>query len=202
LSKEPFSSIRGGQFMSVDRYLTSLAETLAAVPREPLRAIEEALWQTYLRDGTIIICGNGGSAATASHFACDLAKWTISGGCRRLRALALTDNVPVMTAWSNDTAYERVFVEQVMSLYRPGDTLVAISGSGNSPNVLRAVEWMASQGAMTIGLTGFDGGKLATLAQIAVVVPSHFMPEVEDVHIAICHSLAVALGERIGIECL
>ena len=98
--------------MSVDRYLASLAETLAAVPREPLRAIEETLWQTYLRDGTIIICGNGGSAATASHFACDLAKWTISDGCRRLRALALTDNVPVMTAWSNDTAYERVFVER------------------------------------------------------------------------------------------
>ncbi len=186
--------------MRVDGYLASLAETLAAVPREPLRAIEKALWQTYLRDGTIIVCGNGGSAATASHFACDLVKWTVSDGCRRLRALALTDNVPVMTAWSNDTAYERVFVEQVMSLYRPGDTLVAISGSGNSPNVLRAVEWMASQGAVTIGLTGFDGGKLATLAQIAVVVPSHFMPEVEDVHIALCHSLTVALGERIGAE--
>ncbi len=184
--------------MRVDRYLTSLAATLAAVPREPLRAIEEALWQTYLRDGTIIICGNGGSAATASHFACDLAKWTITDGRRRLRALALTDNVPVMTAWSNDTAYERVFLEQVMSLYRPGDTLVAISGSGNSPNVLRAVEWMAAQGATTIGLTGFGGGKLAGLVQIAIVVPSHFMPEVEDVHSAICHSLAVALGERIG----
>ncbi|MGQ9549453.1 MAG: D-sedoheptulose-7-phosphate isomerase [Roseiflexus sp.] len=186
--------------MRIDEYLASLATTLTTVPRDPLHAIEEALWQTYLRDGAIIICGNGGSAATASHFACDLAKWTISGGCRRLRALALTDNVPLMTAWSNDTAYERVFVEQVMSLYRPGDTLVAISGSGNSPNVLRAVEWMASQGAVTIGLTGFNGGKLVTLAQIVVVVPSHFMPEVEDVHLALCHSLAVALGERIRIE--
>ncbi|MGB9755059.1 MAG: phosphoheptose isomerase [Roseiflexus castenholzii] len=186
--------------MRVDQYLTSLAATLAAVPREPLRAVEEALWQTYLRDGTIIICGNGGSAANASHFACDLAKWTLTDGRRRVRAIALTDNVPVMTAWSNDAAYERVFVEQVISLYRPGDTLVAISGSGNSPNVLRAVEWMAAQGATTIGLTGFAGGKLAGLAQIVVVVPSHCMPEVEDAHSAICHSLAVALGERISAE--
>ena len=182
----------------LDNYLTTLATTLAAVPREPLRAIEDALWATYQRDGTIIICGNGGSAATASHLACDLAKWTVTSGRRRVRALALTDNVPVMTAWSNDTAYERVFVEQLMSLYRPGDTLVTISGSGNSPNVLRAVEWANEQTATTIGLTGFSGGKLAGLAQIALVAPSHFMPEVEDVHSAICHGLAVALGERIS----
>lgn len=181
----------------IDGYLTSLAAALSAVPGESLRAIEDALWQTYERDGTIIICGNGGSAATASHFACDLAKWTVTPERRRLRALALTDNIPVMTAWSNDTAYERVFVEQLMSLYRPGDTLVTISGSGNSLNVLRAVEWANTQRAPTIGLTGFNGGKLAGLATLALIAPSHFMPEVEDIHSAICHGLAVALGERI-----
>lgn len=180
----------------VDRYLNELAAKLAATPRAPIAAIEQALWETYERDGTIIVCGNGGSAATASHFACDLAKWTIHEGRRRLRALALTDNVPVMTAWSNDAAYERVFVEQLASLYREGDTLVAISGSGNSPNVLRAVEWANARGAPTIGLTGFGGGKLAGLAQIPLVAPSHFMPEVEDVHVALCHGLAVSLGER------
>jgi D-sedoheptulose 7-phosphate isomerase len=181
----------------VDQYLTSLAQALTSTPREPLGLIEQALWQTYERDGTIIVCGNGGSAATASHFACDLAKWTVTPGRRRLRALALTDNVPVMTAWSNDTAYERVFVEQLMSLYRPGDTLVAISGSGNSPNVLRAVEWANEQDAPTLALTGFGGGKLATLARHALVAASHFMPEVEDVHSAITHGLAVSLGERL-----
>ena len=181
----------------VHTYLTSLANAIAATPREALQEIEQALWETYERDGTIIVCGNGGSAATASHFACDLAKWTVVSGKRRLRALALTDNIPVMTAWSNDTAYERVFVEQLMSLYRPGDTLVAISGSGNSPNVLRAVEWANGQELPSVGLTGFDGGKLASLARHAVVVASHFMPEVEDVHSAICHGLAVSLGERI-----
>jgi D-sedoheptulose 7-phosphate isomerase len=181
----------------VDSYLASLAQVLAATPREPLRAIEQALWETYERDGTILVCGNGGSAATSTHFACDLSKWTLSEGKRRLRALALTDNAALMTAWSNDTAYERVFLEQLMSCYRPGDTLVAISGSGNSPNVLRAVEWANAQGATTIGLVGFGGGKLAPLATHALVAPSHFMPEVEDVHSAICHGLAVALGLRV-----
>jgi D-sedoheptulose 7-phosphate isomerase len=181
----------------IDTYLTSLASVLSATPREPLRAIAAALFETYQRDGTIIICGNGGSAATATHFACDLGKWTVTEGRRRLRALALTDNVALMTAWSNDTAYERVFVEQLMSCYRPGDTLVAISGSGNSPNVLRAVEWANAQGAPTVALAGFGGGKLAALARHVLVAPSHFMPEVEDVHSAITHGLAVTLGELI-----
>src|SRR5579859_4078539 len=181
----------------VGRYLDSLSAALTATPREPLHAIEQTLWETYLRDGTVIMCGNGGSAATASHFACDLAKWTICEGQRRLRALALTDNVPIMSAWSNDTSYERMFVEQLISLYRPGDCLVAISGSGNSPNVLRVTEWASAQGAPTISMTGFSGGKLATISTVGIIVPSHHMPEVEDVHSALCHALAVGLGERI-----
>jgi D-sedoheptulose 7-phosphate isomerase len=178
-------------------YLGSLAQALAAVPAEQLAALEQALWETYEKDGTIIACGNGGSAATASHFACDLAKWTVTPGRRRLRALALTDNMPVFSAWANDTSYERVFVEQLMTLYRPGDTLFAISGSGSSPNVLRAVEWANAQGAATVGITGFTGGALAGLARVSLVAPSHFMPEVEDIHSAICHGLAVSIAERL-----
>jgi D-sedoheptulose 7-phosphate isomerase len=181
----------------IDHYLTEVAATLTATPREPLHLIAQALWETYTRDGTIIICGNGGSAASASHFACDLGKWTICEGCRRVRAIALTDNVPLMSAWSNDTAYDRVFAEQLITHYRPGDTLVAISGSGNSPNVLRAVDWANRQNATTIGLSGFDGGELARLARIALVVPNHSMPQVEDVHMALCHALAVNLREMI-----
>jgi D-sedoheptulose 7-phosphate isomerase len=181
----------------VDSYLTSLASVLAATPRAALDAIENILWDTYQRDGTIFVCGNGGSASTATHLACDLAKWTVTEGRRRLRALALTDNVALMTAWANDTAYERLFVEQLITQYRPGDTLVLISGSGNSPSVLRAAEWANAQGAATIGLVGFSGGKLAPLVKAAVIAPSHFMPEVEDVHSAICHAMAVSLGERI-----
>ncbi len=181
-------------------YIDSLSQALQVIPAAALVEIEQLLWETYQRDGCIITCGNGGSASTATHLACDLAKWTITVGQPRLRALALTDNVALMTAWSNDTAYDSVFVEQLKTHYRPGDTVLAISGSGNSPNVLRAIEWANEQDAPTIGLTGFDGGKLVGLARSSVVVPSHFMPEVEDLHSAICHGLAVSLGERIRVR--
>jgi D-sedoheptulose 7-phosphate isomerase len=181
----------------LDLYLSQLTRTLAILPREPLQRIARALWETYEHDGTILICGNGGSAATASHFACDLAKWTISTERRRLRALALTDNVPLMTAWSNDLSYEELFLEQLISHYRPGDLLFAISGSGNSPNVLRAIDWANQRGAPTVGLSGFDGGSMARLVRYSLHVDNHVMPQVEDVHIAVCHALAVELGLRI-----
>jgi D-sedoheptulose 7-phosphate isomerase len=184
----------------VDQYLNEFSEICKNVPRPALAAIEEALWQTYRRDSTTIVCGNGGSAATASHFASDLSKWTLSPGQPRLRALALTDNMPTLTAWGNDAGYENVFVEPLKTLYRPGDTLFAISGSGNSPNVLRAVEWANAQGAATIGITGFDGGRLARLATLPLIVPSNLMTQVEDVHMAICSALAVSLGERIAAQ--
>ena len=112
-----------------------------------------------------------------------MAKLTISADCRRVRALALTDNIPLMTAWSNDQAYVDVFVEQLISLYRPGDLLFAISGSGNSPNVLRAVEWANDRGAPTVGLTGFDGGELARLARLSLHVNNNAMPQVEDIQL-------------------
>jgi D-sedoheptulose 7-phosphate isomerase len=179
-------------------YLHQVAQTLDQLPRQPLDQIAEALWETYERDGTILICGNGGSAASASHFACDLAKLTISADSRRVRALALTDNIPLITAWSNDQGYADVFVEQLIGLYRPGDLLFAISGSGNSPNVLRAVEWANDRDAPTVGLTGFDGGKLARLARHSLHVQNDVMPQVEDIHIAICHGLAVAMRQRIA----
>jgi D-sedoheptulose 7-phosphate isomerase len=183
---------------ALTNYLTQMQQSLAELPQEPLAAIAEAIWATYQRDGTLIVCGNGGSAATASHFACDLSKWTIQPGARRVRALALTDNVPLMTAWSNDQGYSDVFVEQLMALYRPGDTVFAISGSGNSPNVLRAIEWANQQGAPTIGISGFDGGKLAQMARYALRVDNYVMPQVEDVHSVICHALAVNLGLQLA----
>ena len=181
----------------LDAYLRDVAGALLSLPQRALEAIDEALWETYARDGTILVCGNGGSAATASHFVCDLAKWTARPGCRRVRALALTDNVPTITAWSNDQGYEDVFVEQLSAHYRPGDTLVAISGSGNSPNVLRATVWANRMGAPTIGFVGFDGGELARLARHTLWVENRSMPQIEDVHMALCHAFAVQLGARI-----
>jgi D-sedoheptulose 7-phosphate isomerase len=179
------------------RYLSELAALLAAVPEHEVAAAEELLWETYARDGTVIALGNGGSAATASHFASDLLKWTIAPGRRRVRAIALTDNVAAITAWSNDAAYERAFAEQVASLARPGDVVVALSCSGESASVLRAVEQASEQGAATIGLCGATGGALARAVDVAVVVAHDFLPQVEDVHLALCHGLAVGLGERI-----
>lgn len=178
-------------------YLELVSHSLQRLPQPHLEQIAEALWQTYERDGTVIVCGNGGSAATASHFACDLSKWTIRPGARRVRAMALTDNIPVMTAFSNDQGYEDVFVEQLMTHYRPGDLLFAISGSGNSPNVLHAVAWANTQNATTVGVCGFDGGKLKALAKICLHVETNHMAAVEDVHSTICHALAVNLGKQI-----
>lgn len=178
-------------------YLRQVSQVLQQLPQQSLTEIADALWATYERDGTIIVCGNGGSAATASHFACDLAKWTIRPGARRVRALALTDNIPVITAFSNDQSYSDVFVEQLMTHYRPGDMLFTISGSGNSPNVIQAVAWANAQGAETVGITGFDGGQLASIARTSLHVHNNHMPQVEDVHSTICHALAVEIGFRI-----
>lgn len=181
----------------LSRYIDQVAASLRHLPREQLRQVASALWATYERDRTIFVCGNGGSAATASHFVCDLAKSTIRPGARRVRALALTDNVPLLTAWSNDQSYADVFVEQLAAHYREGDLIVAISGSGNSPNVLRAIEWGNQVGATTVGLSGFDGGALARLATVALQVENFVMPQVEDLHLLICHALAINLGALI-----
>jgi D-sedoheptulose 7-phosphate isomerase len=181
----------------LEGYLSQVVRTVQQLPQPPLERIASALWGAYERDATIFVCGNGGSAATASHFACDLSKWTIHGRARRVRAIALTDNVPLLTAWSNDQGYADVFVEQLRALYRPGDLVVAISGSGKSPNVVRAVQWAGTEGATTVGITGFDGGQLARSAEIVLRVNSSSMPQIEDVHSMICHALAVNLGRQI-----
>lgn len=178
-------------------YFVQMSRTLEQLPLAPLQQIADALWDAYERDATIFVCGNGGSAATASHFVCDLSKWTIQAQARRVRAIALTDNVPLITAWSNDQNYADVFVEQLKALYRDGDVIVAISGSGNSPNVVRAVEWGNAVGAVTVGITGFDGGRLHQIAQIGLHINNSFMPQVEDIHSTICHALAVNLGKQI-----
>jgi D-sedoheptulose 7-phosphate isomerase len=185
-----------------DAYLLQVAQTLMHLPRPQIEAIAQALWETYERDATILVCGNGGSAASASHFACDLVKSTLLPDARRVRALALTDNVPLITAWSNDQSYADVFVEQLINVYRPGDLVFAISGSGNSPNVLRAVAWANEQGAPTVGLTGFDGGMLARLAHYSLRMENNSMPQVEDVHMTVCHALAVELRARIAQSAL
>ena len=180
----------------ISRYLDEVIDALNQVPVDRVQDVVEVLLSANYVGSTIFIAGNGGSAATASHFACDLAKGTITPGRPRFRVIALTDNVPLMTAWSNDVAYEDLFLEQLRGLMRRGDVLFAISGSGNSKNVLKAVALARQLGGVTLGLSGFSGGELSQLVDIAVVVPSDCMEQIEDVHMTLCHLVCTALRER------
>ncbi len=150
------------------------------------------------RGRVVFVVGNGGSAATASHFACDLSKGTRRDGPPTFHVVSLTDNVPLLTAWANDSGYDRVFSEQLTALARPGDLLVAISASGNSPNVVAAVDAARSCGMAVVGLSGRSGGRLAHLVDVVVNVPSDRIEVVEDAHLIVAHSLCVAVRERLA----
>ncbi len=174
-------------------YLGDLSGALANLPLETLAKIIERLAVAREHRRQVFLFGNGGSAATASHLANDLAKGTIAAGLPRLRVMALTDNIPLITAWANDKAYEAVFAEQLENLVAPGDVVIGISTSGNSPNVLRAFELAKSLGAVTVALTGRTGGALKGLADICLMVASHSTPLIEDVHLAVGHCAVAAL---------
>jgi D-sedoheptulose 7-phosphate isomerase len=169
-------------------YLRHLGEVLGRLDATAIGKFVEILLSARNNDRQIFFCGNGGSAATASHFANDIGIGTRSPQ-KPFRAIALTDNVAAMTAIANDDGYDLMFVKQLQVLMRPGDVVVAISASGNSPNVLRAVEHANANGAVTVALTGFDGGALKALARHVVHVPTEkgeYGP-VEDAHMVLDH---------------
>lgn len=180
----------------VRAYVDSTSRLLAALDVVQVARVAQALREARRRGATVFVVGNGGSAATASHFVTDLNKLTDRDDAPHIRALSLTDNVPFMSALSNDVDYEHVFSGQLDRLLRPGDVLVAISASGRSPNVLRAVEHARARGLRTIALVGFDGGALLSLAEMAIHVRSEHgaYGPVEDVHHAIQHVLAHCLS--------
>jgi len=172
---------------------TYLAQLHKALETADLEALETAiLWLRDARDRgkQIFVCGNGGSATTASHFATDLGKGASYRRQRRFRIMALTDSVSTITAYANDVDYACTFVEQLMNFAQPGDLVVAISSSGNSSNVLRAVKYANELGCRTIGLTGGDGGKLASLAQLNLLTWEPHTGRVEDVHMSLCHMMS------------
>lgn len=182
-----------GLGVHIHDYTTRLQDVLDRLPADDiLRSIDEII-EAGERGGTVFILGNGGSAATASHFACDLAKGTQRPGLRPFRVMALTDNVPLITAWGNDTAYDRIFAEQLRPLVQSGDLVVGISGSGNSPNVLEAMRVAREVGARTIGWAGFRGGKIKDLVDVCVIVPSDSMEQIEDVHLILEHAVCTTL---------
>jgi D-sedoheptulose 7-phosphate isomerase len=154
---------------------------------EGLRDLVEVFARARRDGSTIFFFGNGGSASTGSHLANDLAKLTITPGQPRFRCLSLSDPVPTLLAWANDLSYAEVYAEQLKNLARPGDVAVGISGSGNSPNVLRGLEEARKLGMVTVGLIGMGGGKQRALCDHAVVVPSQNMQHIEDTHLVLGH---------------
>ncbi|RKY05337.1 phosphoheptose isomerase [Candidatus Poribacteria bacterium] len=179
-------------------YLDELKSALNSLKAEEIERAVEMIWEAYERGGTIFVIGNGGSASTAAHFACDLGKGTSTEGRERLRVLSLADNIALLTAWANDTSYEEIFVQQLRNLMRPGDLLIAISASGNSPNVLRAAEYAKSIGCPVLGLTGFGGGKLAKMADHSIVVASDRYGPVEDIHLVLDHIFARCIRAKLS----
>lgn len=186
-------------YPSTGAYLERVGELLKELPEQTDRFVD-ALWAGFEQGRTIFLCGNGGSAANASHFGQDLAKGTLSSmsAKRRFRVIPLTDNIGFITALANDEGYDSIFEQQLRNLAAPGDLLVAISGSGNSPNVLRAVEYARSIGMKTIGVTGYDGGKLRTLADESLHIPIFDMGMTEALHGVVFHAAMCFLRERLA----
>lgn len=174
-------------------YFAELVRVLHRLPCETIDQITTRVALAYEENRTVFLFGNGGSAALASHAACDLGKGTAMNGKRRFRVLALTDSIPMMTAWANDSHYEDIFAEQLLNFVQKDDVVIAISGSGNSPNVLNGLRVGKEAGAFTIGLTGYQGGKMKTLCDLCLVVPSDNMQFIEDLHTCITHSIFTAL---------
>ena len=178
-------------------YLYSLRALLSEVEPAEVERVVDILWECYQSGRRLVLCGNGGSAATASHLVCDFQKNVYLESGRAWEVVALTDSPSLLTAWSNDTEYANVFAGQARTWLREGDVLIAISGSGNSANVLAAVDVANAVGAISIGWSGFGGGKLATLAQVNVVASSKNMQMVEDIHMVLGHMVYSALRDRI-----
>ena len=181
-----------------DGYLRYLAEVLDQIDRDSIAAFADALLIARERGARIFFLGNGGSAATASHWVNDLTRWR----GRPFRALSLTENVALLTAVANDFGYEHVFRQQLENLMGPGDMVVAISASGNSPNVVEAIQYANDNGAVTVGLTGFDGGRLREIAQIVVHAPTNkgeYGPA-EDVHMILDHLVTSYLWQVCAAE--
>lgn len=184
-------------------YFDRCAQALASIDGHQMKALGDDLYAAYRQGKFVFVCGNGGSGSNASHFCEDLGKGTLrrqdfdDDSVPRLKIISLTDNTPYILAWANDEGFDRVFVEQLKNLASPGDLFIAISGSGNSPNILRAVEWANRHGLTTWGITGFDGGRLRTLAANNLHVPLDDMGLVESVHLVAFHWILDDLFARI-----
>lgn len=181
----------------IDSYLDVLKGLLDSLDRAVLEDVTELLFNTWKEDRRLILCGNGGSGSTSSHLVCDFQKNIYLDGGKPFEVVALTDSPALLLAWGNDTSFENVFAGQARTWVRKDDVLIAISGSGNSKNVLEAVKVANDVGATTIGFCGYDGGKLAEMVTIPIVAKRRNMQQVEDVHMILGHILFSALRDKI-----
>jgi D-sedoheptulose 7-phosphate isomerase len=187
---------RGAETFSTAGYFQQLAKLIPQLPFSAIDAIARVVLRAYEQNRTVFVFGNGGSAASASHMMVDMNKGTgeaVAG--KRLKVMALTDNVPLLTAWANDSSYEKVFAEQLKNFVQSGDVAFAISGSGNSANVVLALQAARERGAVTVGISGYSGGKMKPHCDVCAVVPSDNMQMIEDMHHAILHSIFIAVRE-------
>ena len=166
-----------------------LLDTIEQALADELDKLVSLLSEARKNKNTVFLMGNGGSATTASHIAQDLGKCTIKDGAPRFRVISLTDSIPSMLAWANDASYEDIFIEQLKNLMQPGDIVIGISGSGNSKNVIKAIEYANKNGALTLGITGYDGGRLMKNAKENIHIPSFNMQRVEDIQLIVLHLL-------------
>jgi D-sedoheptulose 7-phosphate isomerase len=171
----------------INAYLFETQRVLMEMPERQIKQVVSMLFEAWRCRKQVFILGNGGSASTASHMANDLSKATITAGKSRMRVIALTDNISIITAWANDTSYEAIFKEQLQNLLQPGDLVIGISASGNSPNVLRAMEFARQQGGVTIGWTGRSGGALGRAVDLCVHCPTDDIGMVESAHLVLDH---------------
>ena len=185
---------------STRQYFQIYHDIVARLPYSEMDEMVEELLQRHRQEATVFLFGNGGSASLASHFACDLGKGTVvnEGFGPRFRVIALTDNVSLITAWANDSSYERIFAEQLQNLIRPGDVAFAISGSGSSPNVLAGLQAARIAGGITMGLTGAQGAKMRALCDYCVVLPSSNMQIIEDFHLGVAHAVFTVIRCRLA----
>ncbi len=181
----------------ISTYFNQISSLVLKIPTNNIEELVTIIFEAYKTGRRIFIFGNGGGSATSSHFVCDLAKGTATPGKPRLKAVSLSDNVPLITAWANDTDYTNTFGEQLKNLAEEGDVVIGLSGSGMSPNVINAFKVANEAGAISVLLSGYSGGEAVKVADRSIIVPSEDMQHIEDIHLILCHIVFRMVRNRI-----
>lgn len=182
----------------IQEYLDQVSELVLRIPPDSIERITSLILEAYTAGKRVFVFGNGGGSSTSAHFVCDLAKGTAVPGKQRLKAISLAENIPLLTAWANDTDYTNTFGEQLRNLVEEGDVVIGLSGSGMSPNVINAFRIAEEAGATPVLFSGYRGGEAVKVAHDSIVVPSEDMQQIEDVHMILTHIIFRCLKREIA----